>query len=820
MNKKIIIFIILLFACLQRAQAIELRCSEIMYDVIGADNSHEWLELINIGSEDIVATSTWRFFDGSNHLINWPTATTTVASGEIFILADNREQFLLDYPDFSGLVVDTVMSLPNTSSTLALSFDQGESYTTEIHYDSAWGGSDGFSLAKVGEAWQSSCGLGGSPGTLNPQCDPEEPLEEEDEPEILDDTHWAKLIISEFMPNPEGSDDSEWIELFNSGEETIDLTGFSLGDNSSRLFYLDTDCGLDLSLPAGGYLLVEKSISGISLNNSSGDSVNLYNPQGVLQEKVEYREPAYEGRSYARTDSGFVWTKTPTPGTVNQIVENQPPIASISVEGSFYVGQKIVFSGENSSDPEGGDLDYSWQFGDGEMSSKKTIQHKFAQAGNFTVVLTVTDSEDASDRAEFEINIYPESLADQVEEKEGTNEEEKIVREINFAEDDLIISEFLPNPEGSDDSEWIELFNQSDKELDLNGFMIDDQEGGSKPYQFSSTTILANSFLLVKRQDSKISLNNSGDSVRLLRPDGSVWQEVLYEKVPEGKTWAWDFENLEWSVFAPSPLAPNIKIEIPETIYPIAEIKSLEKNSHVLIEGMVINRPDKDSRSIYLADFDSIYVNFDQLTEVYSYYKDFPELVPGEVVIVSGEISRLGDLPRIKIKSSEDISKTEQKIDFEKPEAVSPDDIDSDFLGGFVTVRGMVVKKSGKSIYLASDPEEEPALRIYTKFSTQELEIKKGSEVIASGILSETDSGFKLEPFSIEDIRVSQEVLGEKVFSDNQSIEIVSSSQMVLDNEGNQASKNILIFIVVALLISGVIYFIQNKKRPRAGIEI
>ncbi|MBU1202627.1 lamin tail domain-containing protein [Patescibacteria group bacterium] len=787
----------------------DLLFSEIMYDASGADSGHEWIEIFNSGQEDVVASSTWRFFDGANHNINLYQGTTTIASQEYFVLADNAENFLVDYPDFNGTVFDTVMSLPNSSSTIGLSFDNGQSYLIESFYDASWGGGDGFSLEKILETWQQSCLLGGSPGVANQECETDEPSQDS-EPEI---NYWSQIVISEFLPNPEGSDDNEWIELYNLGPEIIDLSGFVLGDDSSRRFTLDQDAGIDLGLLPNSYLVVYKNISGISLNNSGTDSVRLYTPEEILQERVEYNGPALENRSYARSDSGFVWTKNPTPGQANQIVENQAPIAQILAEGTFNISQKISFSGENSSDPEGEDLDYFWDFGDGQTSSKASLTHKFEQAGHYTIVLTVTDPEGLGDRAEFVIDIYPINETSQdITEVEKVQSEEKIF-ETNLVEDDLIISEIMPNPKGSDDNEWIELYNATDNDINLFDWSIDDAEGGSKPYQFATTTIKANSFLIVYRQDSKITLNNSSDSVRLIRPDGKIWQEVMYEKIPEDKTYAWDMENSEWFVASPTPASPNLNIPEPEIMYQVLEIKNLEKNNDVLIQGVVLNKADKNTRSVYLADFDGEKINFAELVEIYNYYKDWPALSAGQVATLRGQISNLDDLPRIKIKSADQIWSNDQKINFKKPEPISTDDLDSDFLGSFVSVKGIVVKKSGKNIYLSTEEGGESNIRVYTTFSLADLEIKKGSEVIASGILSETDSGFKMTPFTIDDILVSQEVLGEKISeSVDEEMRIVSSTnQAVVDNRGKSV-KNILFLLIVAIFILGLIAFVKKKR--------
>ena len=258
----------------------DLVISEIMYDALGSDSGREWIEIYNSGSEDVIASSTWRFFDGSNHNISLYQGTSTIASGNYFVLADNGEQFLLDYPDYQGILFDTVMSLPNSSSSIALSFDKGATYGPEDYYDFSWGANgDGYSLEKINllststDNWQVSADVGGTPGQINSEAYSDDAPSEDTPPEDDDVWAWGQLIINEFMPNPVGSDDNEWIELYNRGPEVLNLLGLKIKDTSARIFTLDVDSNINLNLLANNYLLIPKSISGISLNNSSGDAV-------------------------------------------------------------------------------------------------------------------------------------------------------------------------------------------------------------------------------------------------------------------------------------------------------------------------------------------------------------------------------------------------------------------------------------------------------------------------------------------------------------------------------------------------------------------
>ena len=75
-------------------------------------------------------------------------------------------------------------------------------------------------------------------------------------------------------------------------------------------------------------------------------------------------------------------------------VTNLPPVAKITSDvNSLFVGDKIQLSGEDSYDPEGGALDFLWNFGDNKTSSLKSPEYSWNSPGTFTVSLTVEDGE-------------------------------------------------------------------------------------------------------------------------------------------------------------------------------------------------------------------------------------------------------------------------------------------------------------------------------------------------------------------------------------------------------------------------------------------
>ncbi len=100
----------------------------------------------------------------------------------------------------------------------------------------------------------------------------------------------------------------------------------------------------------------------------------------------------------------------------------------------------------------------------------------------------------------------------------------------------LIITKFLPNPKGKDsDNEWIEIMNRSDQALTISGWQLDNREGSSKAYSLSGT-LRSQQVLRVQSSESKITLRNSADQVRLLDSSGQVLDLLEWSSpAPDGK---------------------------------------------------------------------------------------------------------------------------------------------------------------------------------------------------------------------------------------------------------------------------------------------
>lgn len=104
----------------------------------------------------------------------------------------------------------------------------------------------------------------------------------------------------------------------------------------------------------------------------------------------------------------------------------------------------------------------------------------------------------------------------------------------------IVFSEILPSPKGADaEEEWIEIFNSNDFEINLSGWQITDVQGAVKIYTFpEGTEIKSKEYLLIPRPATKITLNNDGDELKIIQPNGEIADSVAYENAKTGESYS------------------------------------------------------------------------------------------------------------------------------------------------------------------------------------------------------------------------------------------------------------------------------------------
>ncbi len=172
----------------------------------------------------------------------------------------------------------------------------------------------------------------------------------------------AQLVINEFsaanretLTNNYG-ENCDWIELYNSGNTTVDLSGYHLSDRENNPDKWAFPAGA--SLGPGQHLLVyadgRDEYSGGSyhtnfkLTQTTGnDQVVLADPQGNILEVHYFNPPNFKDQSYGRSpDGGSQWKVFPTPtpnmSNVTASFTHYTAMPEITPQAGFYTGSVTV----------------------------------------------------------------------------------------------------------------------------------------------------------------------------------------------------------------------------------------------------------------------------------------------------------------------------------------------------------------------------------------------------------------------------------------------------------------------------------------------
>ncbi|HBI17380.1 MAG: Microbial collagenase [Candidatus Moranbacteria bacterium GW2011_GWF2_34_56] len=459
-----------------------IKINEILPDPQDGDFGGEFIEIHNFGDKDIDLKN-WKILDKSENYFNMDGVL-------------GAKKYVAFYKTVSLNNVGDEISIKNPNDQLV----------DRVEYNNSPKGFS-YNLNEDSEKWEWSSSM--TPGEKNKFNEKKKYI--------------SDVRINEILPNPKNEAD-EFIELYNFGNNDIELEGWVLKDGTAGGVYKLKG---DKNIKKKDFLVINKSDSDISLNNSGKESVYLLNPDGAEVDRTEY-EGAREGISYnyCEKTNKWRWSEFLTPGAKNEFKEIGE--IEIKIDDDIYKDIYAVFE-VSMAGVRDKDLKVKWEFGDGKNSYKAKTKHKYSKNGKYVVKLTVSGS---SEDIKKEFNIKVD----------------------DFPERKVSIVAINPNPEGKDnESEWIELKNKSKKKVNLKNWSI--ATGSSKKKLvnhpiYEDFIIKAGKIKQLTREFAKFSLGNKKGYVELRYPNGEVAYKLKYKKEDgideneifkkkEGGGWEW-----------------------------------------------------------------------------------------------------------------------------------------------------------------------------------------------------------------------------------------------------------------------------------------
>jgi hypothetical protein len=457
-----------------------------------ASSDDEWMELYNPGSSSIDLQN-WRLVadDGSPDIVlngtisaggyfllerAYDNVVTDVTADQIYFgeLEDSNEILRLRAPD--GTIVDTANSdggawpagtiSPNGSmERMGAITDAPLAWVTNVNVAS-WTHTDAADHLIHGTPGEANWGLNVTHTPLpspTPTPLPTDPLTV-----VISEVAWA---------GTQSSSSDEWIELYNPTTKDVDLTDWNLrsSDGSPNI-----EAEFDgIIIEAGDYLLLESREDATDVTadviysgtlSNYGEILRLYDPNGYLVDT-------------ANSNGGY-W-----------------PAGTASTFSSM---QRSVIAT---------DSDYTWVTYD---ASKDTAATKDKDASGYDIKGTPR-------RANTPFNVTPTPTPRSSSSSGGSSSSSGGTVVLTPV---LGISEFLPRPghdwnnDGVVDvlDEFIEIINAGRIDVNLSAYRLDDEANlGSSPYTLPNITLKPDERAVFYGSETGILLNDSGDTVRLLR---------------------------------------------------------------------------------------------------------------------------------------------------------------------------------------------------------------------------------------------------------------------------------------------------------------
>jgi hypothetical protein len=284
-----------------------LSITELMFNPDDQNIGGDWIEIHN--NLDIpLNLGGWTLSDNNYfHQYTFPLGTM-MGAGEYWILPENRDLFLAEYPDVEHVNESLGFAFSNSMDQITLKNAEGMEYISFSYSDTEGNwllcsdgcghtrGHDADNQDYATSSWYLECEMG-SPGTAFVPCE-------------------YDVIVNEINYNSaEDNDAGDWLELANRTGEEISLNGWTVRDGGTGVFSFAPG----QTIPADGFLVVSVDTdlftnehpnvgnmvgpANITLGNN-GDMIRVYNENNKLVFSMEYDQYApwpFEANGFGKT---------------------------------------------------------------------------------------------------------------------------------------------------------------------------------------------------------------------------------------------------------------------------------------------------------------------------------------------------------------------------------------------------------------------------------------------------------------------------------------------------------------------------------------
>ena len=374
----------------------------------------------------------------------------------------------------------------------------------------------------------------------------------------------GNIVINEIMYAPDNSE-PEWIEIFNRSEKEINIKGYRFADNSDTISLRNDEVNLtplqylvisdDSSITQFYDIIPNLIISNLPTLNNSGDKIIIMDSLNRVIDSLEYFSDwgGNNGNSLEKIDGSLIpwekesWkeSKYPTPGKINSVTQKDYDLAI----DSAYTNPKFPIVGNN-------------------YKITAVVENIGKKETDFVLLLYEDVNRDSlADNLLIESQLFiikPNEVIcyEFLFESQIEQDKQMFVIEVNTNDDDttnnkynlevnpsyptnsIVINEIMYSS-GNYEPEWVELYNNSEFDIDLFNWSLGDVLTNPIFKSISNSIVIGSKeYLIISKNNSVYSfhrnigsrvielsfanLNNDEDGVVIKDFNGKTIDSLLY----------------------------------------------------------------------------------------------------------------------------------------------------------------------------------------------------------------------------------------------------------------------------------------------------
>lgn len=323
------------------------------------------------------------------------------------------------------------------------------------------------------------------------------------------------LLISELQTASTENATDEFVEIYNSNDVAIDLSGWSLQYKSAAGNDWLSRATLSGQIEPRGYYLVGSQIYSATANLTK--SLGLASGGG----HIRLLAPIGAELSLSINDT-LGWGSADSP----EGHAAPAPDASQSLKRRFDEDGKLIDSQDNLAD---------FLLSDTPSPTATSPQ-------------PITDEPVAEEDQPSQPNDHTDTTVQEVP------TENKIYPKLNITE--LFVNPDMPLLDAND--EFVEIYNPNDSSAELGGYVLETGSNFTYSFTLPSYKLAPKTYVAYYSRQTSLALSNSGGRARISDPNGKVvFETPSYQKAREGEVFALVNGSWIWSDL-PTPGKPNL----------------------------------------------------------------------------------------------------------------------------------------------------------------------------------------------------------------------------------------------------------------------